>query len=114
MAENKRVTPQMFLDRNPGSDNNAANRLRWMLKETMGADGAFERRREELSIIRACEKQLNPSSRPSSPDVVSLSLYACMYACICIYAYIQLHITCVYVCLREREREREREGASRY
>jgi len=28
--------------------NTLPNRLRWMLKETMGADGEFERRRAEL------------------------------------------------------------------
>ena len=54
----KRVTPQMFLDKNDaangGSDNSAANRLRWMLNETMGAQGAFDRRRHELSVLRAC------------------------------------------------------------
>jgi len=46
----------MFLDRNPpengGASNTAANRLRWILKETMGADGAFGRRREELAMLR--------------------------------------------------------------
>ena len=58
----KRVTPQMFLDTNPddngGKANTAANRLRYMLKHTMGADGAFERRREELSIIQQCKKEV--------------------------------------------------------
>jgi hypothetical protein len=59
VEEGKRVTPQMFLDKNDaangGSANSAANRLRWMLKDTMGADGAFDRRREELSIIKKCK-----------------------------------------------------------
>jgi hypothetical protein len=53
-------TPQMWLDKNPpengGSVNNAANRLRWILDTTMGAAGAFERRRHELSILRECDK----------------------------------------------------------
>lgn len=31
--------------------NTKANRLRWMLKDTMGAAGEFERRREELSVL---------------------------------------------------------------
>ena len=31
--------------------NTPAARVRWMLKETMGADGEFERRRAELSVI---------------------------------------------------------------
>ncbi len=56
--EDKRCTPQMFLDKNPpengGSVNNAANRLRWILEKNMGALGAFERRRHELSILREC------------------------------------------------------------
>ena len=60
-AAEKRVTPQMFLDKNQvdngGRENTAANRLRYILKHTMGADGAFERRREELSIIRNCGKE---------------------------------------------------------
>ena len=56
VAEKSRMTPQMFLDKIGSNENNAANRLRWMLKETMGADGAFDRRREELSIIRGCKK----------------------------------------------------------
>jgi len=61
VEEGHRVTPQMFLDKNDatngGSENTAANRLRWILKDTMGADGAFDRRREELSIIRKCNKE---------------------------------------------------------
>ena len=64
VEEGKRVTPQMFLDKNDaangGSANTAANRLRWMLKDTMGADGAFDRRREELSIIKNCKKEEIP------------------------------------------------------
>jgi hypothetical protein len=55
LEEAKRVTPQMYLEENFGenadANNTAANRLRWMLKETMGADGAFDRRRHELSIL---------------------------------------------------------------
>ena len=57
--EDKRCTPQMFLDQNKaengGSENTAANRLRWILDKNMGAGGAFERRRHELSILRVCE-----------------------------------------------------------
>jgi len=60
-AAEKRVTPQMFLDKNQvdngGRENTAANRLRYILKHTMGADGAFEMRRVELSIIRNCGKE---------------------------------------------------------
>ena len=62
--EARRITPQMFLDDDKyvtppnehGSKNTAANRLRWILDTTMGANGAFERRRHELSILRRCEK----------------------------------------------------------
>ena len=58
--EDKRLTPQMFLDQNKaengGSENNAANRLRWILDKNMGSPGAFERRRHELSILRAVDK----------------------------------------------------------
>jgi hypothetical protein len=56
VEEGKRLTPQMFLHTNDaangGSANKAANRLRWMLKDTIGSEGAFDRRREELSIIK--------------------------------------------------------------
>ena len=61
LEEAKRVTPQMFLDKNPaengGGDNTAANRIRWILKDTMGADGAFDRRKQELAILRSCQKE---------------------------------------------------------
>jgi ElaB/YqjD/DUF883 family membrane-anchored ribosome-binding protein len=58
--EHNRCTPQMWLEKNPpengGSVNNGANRLRWILETNMGAFGAFERRRHELSILRECGK----------------------------------------------------------
>ena len=40
------VTPEMV-----ASANTVSERLRWMLTETMGADGEFERRREELTKL---------------------------------------------------------------
>ena len=46
----KRVTPTMYLQKE-GLQDTKANRLKWMLKETLGADGAFERRREELKVL---------------------------------------------------------------
>ena len=61
LPADKRVTPLDFLRGNPpengGSANTAANRLRWMLKDTMGADGAFGRRRQELAILRGCSAE---------------------------------------------------------
>ena len=32
--------------------NTLAERLRWMLKETYGADGEFERRQAELALLK--------------------------------------------------------------
>eukprot|EP00051_Salpingoeca_urceolata_P002000 m.46015 g.46015 ORF g.46015 m.46015 type:complete len:681 (+) comp11823_c0_seq3:72-2114(+) len=67
VAEAKRVTPAAFVRKvalkalglPPDTDedvdltpfNTKANRVRWMLKETMGSDGDFERRAEELAIM---------------------------------------------------------------
>ena len=45
--------------------NTLPNRLRWMLKETMGADGEFERRRAELES----EDVLLPPNRRSGGGV---------------------------------------------
>jgi len=52
--EAKRVTPAMFLtaDTDKPKANTAVSRLRWILNHTMGSAGAFERRQEELSLIR--------------------------------------------------------------
>ncbi len=87
MEAGKRVTPQMFLECNPpengGASNTAANRLRWILKETMGADGAFGRRREELAMLRqtavdavseedVVESYRNEVDPQSDPQVLSL------------------------------------------
>ena len=51
VERSKRVTPQEFLTKN-NLENTWPNRLKWLLKETMGAEGAFERRKMELAIIR--------------------------------------------------------------
>lgn len=68
VPEAKRVSPEAFLRSELGkaqgkapkevgqaelqAANTCANRLRWMLKDTMGADGEFERRRAELAHMR--------------------------------------------------------------
>lgn len=46
--EAKRVSPKTFLEKDGGTDTRV-NRLRWMLKETMGCDTTFEMRRKELA-----------------------------------------------------------------
>jgi len=67
VPENKRISPAQFLRKKiakeagiPEDDvslqqlkeaNTAANRMRWMLKDTMGADGEFERRAAELAFL---------------------------------------------------------------
>lgn len=67
VPERKRVTPAAYLRklvaaRNGVAEgevdqasieaaNTMANRLRWILRETMGADGEFERRQAELTLI---------------------------------------------------------------
>lgn len=52
VPEDKRVTPEDALAKDGNSGNKAADRLKWMLKHTMGSDGAFERRRLELMEMR--------------------------------------------------------------
>lgn len=52
--------------------NTLANRIRWMLKETMGADGEFERRRKELlqlGVGRAVEDEPGFVEVPTDRDV---------------------------------------------
>lgn len=79
VAADRRVSPEMHLRRQcarthgvPPEEVNAemlerantlAERIRWMLKETMGSDGEFDRRRAELTLLR---QQCPP--RGASPD----------------------------------------------
>ena len=81
VAEAKRVSPAGYLRATvakargvePGevdeaalrAANTPAARLRWMLKETMGADGEFERRRAELALLR----RLEPEQVRISPEL---------------------------------------------
>jgi len=51
--------------------NTKANRLRYILKETMGADGEFERRREELKAIKHLRPTAQSEPSVSDDDVVA-------------------------------------------
>eukprot|EP00286_Rhodomonas_abbreviata_P021989 CAMPEP_0181308944 /NCGR_PEP_ID=MMETSP1101-20121128/11750_1 /TAXON_ID=46948 /ORGANISM="Rhodomonas abbreviata, Strain Caron Lab Isolate" /LENGTH=523 /DNA_ID=CAMNT_0023415395 /DNA_START=24 /DNA_END=1592 /DNA_ORIENTATION=+ len=66
VAPEKRVTPNMALEKDPKTGNKGADRLKWMLKHTMGADGGFERRKFELA-----EMQDKNMSEISDDDVVT-------------------------------------------
>lgn len=87
VPEAKRVSPMGYLsdvlgqsrcDAEPPSReelvaaNTLANRIRWMLKETMGADGEFERRRKELAVLgvgRAVEDDPGYVEMPTDQEV---------------------------------------------
>ena len=83
VPESKRVSPLMFLrglsvekfgmsvtdsmtnQQIAASFNTIINRLRWMLKETMGADGELERRRAELALLRG-ERRISSIEKEAS------------------------------------------------
>jgi hypothetical protein len=60
----KRVTPAAFLARHGLPDTRAA-RLRWILTETMGADGTFELRRQELAALALPAPTPAPTPTPT-------------------------------------------------
>jgi len=47
------------------SFNTIANRLRWMLKDTMGAEGEFERRRAEIALLRGARSPVDLNTEAS-------------------------------------------------
>ena len=61
--------PAAFLEARQLPDTRA-NRLRWMLTETMGADGTFEQRRRELAAL-ATGRDGAPTDAVSDDDVVT-------------------------------------------
>jgi hypothetical protein len=74
---NRKNTPAAFYKLN-NIENSPANRLKWILKHSMGAEGAFDRRRKELAILGGCAenaiaddavvKSYRDECDPKSPD----------------------------------------------
>jgi hypothetical protein len=85
------LTPAQYIEKYK-LENNAASRLKWMLQETMGSEGAFDRRRLELQILRNgaevsdedVVKSYVESVDPSAGDKVCLYVYMyVLFLCIC-------------------------------
>ena len=76
VASARRVSFVKYLERATGSSdmntlrraNTAAHRLRWILSYTMGAEGEFERRQRELTMLRG---ERAPHEAVSEDDVVA-------------------------------------------
>ena len=69
VAQQEKVAEDDVSDAQLLQANTKANRLRYILKETMGADGEFERRRLELHAIR--QLRWSASDTVSDEDVVA-------------------------------------------
>jgi len=50
------VAPEKVTDAQLVAANTLANRVRWLLKETMGAEGELERRQAELTLLRSTDE----------------------------------------------------------
>ena len=52
LAKAGKVAEAIITDEQLARANTLANRVRWLLKETMGADGEFERRAKEVELLQ--------------------------------------------------------------
>ena len=70
VAVQKGIPPEQVSEGMLAEANTVANRIRWMLKETMGADGEFERRQAELALLNGGDPVDDDATAASFVDSV--------------------------------------------